>query len=97
MSQGVICIGVSVPLEADTIIDKIYRDGNWCVLSREEYAKRFRRDLPPLRFVFITPDAWKRAYLPRFGKHGASHTEQTNLVPEDIELLSDEAREDEEV
>lgn len=74
MAQGVICIGVTVSLEPDTVIDKIYRDGNWCVLSRDEYMRRFRVDrLPELRFAFVMADAWKLAALPRAGKHGASH------------------------
>jgi hypothetical protein len=87
MAQGVICIGVTCPLEHDTIIDKIYRDGNWCVLSRDEYERRFRVSVPLHRFAFVETAAWFKAALPRFGKHGASHTDNTapSLVPEDID------------
>ena len=72
MQQGVICIGVSLSLPQDTIIDKVYRDGNWCVLSRDEYQRRFGA-VPMLRFALVESTAWAKAALPKFGKHGASH------------------------
>jgi hypothetical protein len=86
MAQGVICIGVTVPLETDTVIDKIYRDGNWCVLSRDEYTRRFGVAPPQERFAFVTPEAWSKAGLPKFGKHGASHANEhdaPSILPDD--------------
>lgn len=74
MQQGVICIGVHSEISHDVIIDKIYRDGNWCVLSKEEYERRLRTPLPVDRFDYIDRATWLRAGLPKFGKHGASHT-----------------------
>jgi len=73
MQQGIICIGVSADISRDTIVDKIYRDGNWCVLSRSEFVKRFGY-FPAERFDYIAPALWLKAGLPRFGKHGASAT-----------------------
>lgn len=73
MRQGVICIGVSEPIEHNTLMDKVYRDGNWCVLSRDEFAKRFGHSQHGERFEFIEQARWVKAGLPRFGKHGASH------------------------
>jgi len=77
MQQGVICIGVNTPISHDVIIDKIYRDGNWCVVSVEEYQKRFRAPVPQDRFDYIDKAQWERAGLPKFGKHGASHNDNT--------------------
>ncbi len=92
MAQGVICIGVSVPLEADTVIDKIYRDGNWCVLSRSEYERRFGT-VPGYRYAFVETGAWRKAALPRFGKHGASHADPS-IVPEELPPETVEDREE---
>jgi hypothetical protein len=72
MTQGVICIGVNEPITRDIIVDKIYRDGNWCVLSRDEFVRRFNY-LPAERYDYIPLDKWIKQGLPRFGKHGASH------------------------
>jgi hypothetical protein len=80
MQQGVICIGVREPLDHDTLLDKVYRDGNWCVLALNEFVKRFGY-LPAERFDYIEPARWMKAGLPKFGKHGASHTENTASDP----------------
>jgi len=75
MAQGVICIGVTSPISHDVIIDKIYRDGNWCVVSRDEFEKRFRTSVPHDRFEYIERAQWLRAGCTKFGKHGASHND----------------------
>lgn len=85
MRQGVICIGVQSAISHDVIIDKIYRDGNWCVVSAEEYTRRFRGAVPFDRFEYIDRATWTRAGLPKFGKHGASHTNDNANKPEQEE------------
>lgn len=82
MQQGIICIGVREPLSRDVIVDKVYRDGNWCVLSRTEFVRRFNY-FPAERFDYITPDKWLKQGLPRFGKHGASHSNE-NIPSEEV-------------
>jgi hypothetical protein len=72
MAQGVICIGVHTPIAGETIVDKVYRDGNWCVLSCSEYTKRIGA-VPVERHAFVDKAKWQRSGLPKFGKHGASH------------------------
>lgn len=89
MAQGVICIGVNAPLERDVIIDKSYRNGNWCVLSRDEFVKRFGY-FPAEHFDYVPPEKWMRASLPRFGKHGASHDLTASYAPaENLDALDD--------
>lgn len=73
MAHGVICIGVITPVSKDTVVDKSYRDGNWCVLSFAEYARRIGTEPPQERHAYIEAARWQRAGLPKFGKHGASH------------------------
>lgn len=85
MRQGVICIGVSEAIEHDTMLDKVYRDGNWCVLSRDEFARRFGHSQNGERFDFIERARWQKAALPRFGKHGASHLSDNSGGPSDGE------------
>lgn len=71
MAHGVICIGVNRAIPQSTIVDKVYRDGNWCVLSSYEYTRRFNKPVPDDRHAFIDAATWARAGLPKFGKHGA--------------------------
>jgi hypothetical protein len=92
MQQGVICIGVTVPLEPQTMIDKVYRDGNWCVLARDEFSRRFGA-VPAHRYAFILPREWQKAGLPRFGKHGASHNEPS-LIEADVPTADETIHDD---
>lgn len=73
MVQGVICIGVHMPIAGETVIDKVYRNGNWCVLSCDEFTRRLGVPVPDERHAFVDQTRWQRSGLPKFGKHGASH------------------------
>lgn len=77
MTQGVICIGVAESISHDTILDKVYRDGNWCVLSAGEFTRRVGA-VPRDRYEYLDNPLWQKAGLPRFGKHGASHSDGTS-------------------
>lgn len=74
MEQGVICIGVKELPPADmpsVFCSSDYRDGNWCVITRDEYQSRFGR-LPAQRIALVEPKAWLRLGLPK-QRGGAVH------------------------